>query len=40
VAVRDGGGNVFPTDPRFNNTSSCSGFSPTNRSAAGYGRHG
>jgi hypothetical protein len=40
TAIKDGGGNKFGTDPKFNNVSSCSGFLPQNTAAQGYGRYG
>jgi outer membrane protein assembly factor BamB len=38
TGVRDGGGNLFPDDPQFSNTASCSGFSVGNTALAQYGR--
>jgi hypothetical protein len=40
VGVVDGGGNVFPRDPRFDNTSGCAGFHPTAAGTELYGRYG
>ena len=38
VGVRDAGGNLFPLDPKFNDTNSCHGFRPTRPGLSGYGR--
>jgi hypothetical protein len=38
IGVHNAGGNVFPRDPEFNNTNSCSGFRPTTPGMSGYGR--
>jgi pectate lyase-like protein len=37
--VTDSGGNVFPDNPRWDLAASCSGFHPTDATAAGYGRY-
>jgi hypothetical protein len=37
--VTDGGGNLFPLDPQFDGTSSCSAFKPQNPNALSYGRY-
>jgi hypothetical protein len=38
VMVKDGGGNRFPLDPRFDSVSSCAGFHPLLSTATSYGR--
>lgn len=38
VMVKDGGGNRFPLDPKFDSVTSCAGFHPTVTAAASYGR--
>lgn len=37
AGVVDAGGNLFPIDPRFDDTQSCTGFRPLNPAAAGFG---
>jgi hypothetical protein len=37
--VTDGGGNLFPHDPQFDGTGSCSAFKPQNTTAQSYGRY-
>lgn len=37
-SITDGGGNVFPVDPMFDGTGSCTAYRPTSRSAQAYGR--
>jgi hypothetical protein len=35
--ISDGGGNVFPRDPKFDSTASCDGFRPADPVAQGFG---
>lgn len=36
--VANGGGNLFPVDPDFHGSASCSGYKPANPRTVGYGR--
>lgn len=38
-SVADTGGNVFPLEPQFDSTASCSGFHPQNTAAQAFGRY-
>jgi hypothetical protein len=40
TGIDDGGGNVFPKDPRFDSTASCDGFHPSTAGSDQYGRYG
>jgi hypothetical protein len=40
VKVADGGGNVFPSNPKFDSLSSCDGFHPATAAAQTFGRYG
>ncbi|HEX5014982.1 MAG TPA: hypothetical protein VFV72_12585 [Candidatus Limnocylindrales bacterium] len=39
ILVKDGGGNLYPTDPHFDSTATCSGFHPALATVASYGRY-
>ena len=39
VGVADGGGNVFPVEPAFDDTTTCAGFHPADPVAASVGRY-
>jgi hypothetical protein len=37
--IKDGGGNLFPRDPKFDSTSGCGAFHPADATAQGYGAY-
>src|SRR5439155_7560197 len=37
--VKDGGGNLFPRDPKFDSTSGCASFHPADATVQGFGAY-